>query len=305
MKPNSMPVRGAYLIALFLTMATSLFVSASDDIRAVASLSSAKPYEGQPVALTVTLYSTVPDIAYAAISSREEFEGFTILNAPIVDNGENRLKRVIENGRELYSAVIYRTMLMPSETGSETIPKLEFTVGVRRPTTVDHPFFGRIMSTVVDDIEVSTRPIKVKIQSLPKAASGYSGAIGDFSIEGSVPPGKIYSGEDAIVVYRISGSGYVDTSCVPSLAEYLPGGVAFKSETNESSVIVSGDQLLSEIEMVYTIRAEDAGEYEIPPIPLVYFNPMSKTYQTSTSKPLKIKVIKSELPSKPKIIHSI
>lgn len=278
---------------------------AKDNIRIEASLSSDRIYEGEPVALSVSLTTTNPDIAYVELDSPEDYPGFSVLNAPIADTGEGRLRRVADGGQDAFRAVIYRIMLMPNSSGTLTIPSLRFNIGIRRLTTIDHPFFGPMRSSSVDGISLSTKSLKVKCIRLPQAVNGYSGAIGDFTFDGSVPPGKIYADNPALVVFRISGIGYIDSASFPDIRAYLPEGLSLKSDEESSDFRCVGDELQSAIEIECTLVAGKAGEYTIPPIPFTFFDPASRSYRTVSTKSLTIKAESLDIPSKPKVLHSI
>lgn len=63
--------------------------------------SSERIYEGEPVALSVSITTTNPDIAYIELMSREDFQGFTILNVPTADAGDGHLTRIQKTGKRL------------------------------------------------------------------------------------------------------------------------------------------------------------------------------------------------------------
>lgn len=294
-------------MAAILTMMLMAAFSASAkdaEMRLEAHLSSTHPYEGQPVALTVTLISDTPDIAYAQLNGKEEIRGANVLNAPMLETRDDRLHRITEDGRRRYSAVVYRAMLMPNE-GTIVIPRLSFTIGEQVAAVVNHPFFGPIRSTDVEERVLSTREIKQKIYKLPKAVAGYSGAIGNFKVNAILPPGKIEQGQDGVLIIRIEGEGYVDTDAVPGIRGIFPQGLELKAETSDSDVRIEGDRMMTVIETEYTFSATEAGDYTLPAVEFIYFDPDSRSYITARSKSLKINVQESKIPSAPPVLHSI
>ena len=294
-----------YLLLPIILVCCLTAGEAKETVSVEASLSSERIYEGEPVALSVSITTTNPDIAYIELMSREDFQGFTILNVPTADASDGHLTRIQKNGEKAYTAVIYRIMLMPNAPGTLTIPSLEFNIGLSRPTVIDHPYFGHIRSTTVEDAVLRTKPVKAKCNRLPRPADGYSGAIGNFTIEGSVPPGKIYADSPALVIFRISGTGYIDSSSFPDIRKHLPKGMVLRTEEESSDFICVGEELQSTIELECTLVAGEPGEYVVPPIPFTFFDPVAESYRTVSSKQLTINAEGIDIPSKPKVLHSI
>ena len=133
-----------YLLLPIILVCCLTAGEAKETVSVEASLSSERIYEGEPVALSVSITTTNPDIAYIELMSREDFQGFTILNVPTADAGDGHLTVIQKNGEKAYTAVIYRITLMPNAPGTLTIPSLEFNIGLSRPAVIDHPFFGHI-----------------------------------------------------------------------------------------------------------------------------------------------------------------
>lgn len=297
-----------FILIAALLIAVSMQPAAARErepqMRLEAALSSSHIYEGEPVALTVTLISDTPDIAYARLISKGDVRGANVLNAPMLETRDDRMHRIDDNGHRRYAAVVYRAMLMPNE-GTLIIPGLSFEVGEQVQTVVNHPFFGPVRGSDVVEHELSTRDIKQKIYRLPKTVAGYSGAIGDFTIDAILPPGRIEKGQDGVVIIRIQGNGYVDGDAMPELRSYFPSGLNFKASTSDSDVRVEGDRMVSVIEAECTFTPAEAGEYILPAIDFIYFNPATRSYLTAKTKPLTIKVQESERHSAPPVLHNI
>lgn len=282
------------------------------DIRVEAKLSADRLYEGQSVALSVVLYTDNPDIAYVSLISDEKFDGFTPVNAPSIDNGEGRLrisnrdkKRSGHDEKPSYSALAYRAILIPRKTGTVTIPKLDFVVGVRVPSTIEHPFFGLMRSTKVVEETISTHSMRIKCNSLPKSPADFTGSVGDFSIDAILPPGKIEAGSQGIVVFRISGTGIIDENRLPDFRAFFPEGLTFNSAGKDASKIISGTDVESTVEIECTFTPSAAGEFILPPVSFTYFDPSTRSYLTSRSKSLKIKVSGDGERVSPPALHSI
>ncbi len=294
------------LILFFVGLLVPSLLLAKNEMRVEANFSVAKAYVGQVVCFDVTFYTSDPEISYVSLLSNEKVDGIKIISAPEISHGEGNLRSNIErNGSENYSAVVYRVMFIPEKAGTIFFPSLEFVVGVQKPTIINHPFFGRVRSTKIEDVNLSTKSLRLKVNPLPKAPLSFSGAIGDFKIEGSVPPGKIYSGGECIVVYTITGFGNIEEDMLLSLKREFPSSVKLKSETRENHRQIDGGKLYNEMESLYTFELQEDGIIELPSVEFTYFNPATNSYLTAKSQILKIHVDDSELPSRPRVIHSI
>ena len=120
-----------------------------------------------------------------------------------------------------------------------------------------------------------------------------------------MPPGKIYADSPALVIFRISGTGYIDSSSFPDIRKHLPKGMVLRTEEESSDFICVGEELQSTIELECTLVAEEPGEYVVPPIPFTFFDPVAESYRTVSSKQLTINAEGIDIPSKPKVLHSI
>lgn len=293
------------LSLLIITIVSGFTVSAKDEIRVESELSVDKAYAGQAVCLIVRFYTTDPEIAYVNIISEPSISGATMVKAPSTNQNDGVLRHDIKKGEDQYSAVVYRCMFIPENAGTIVVPKLEFRVGRRKPAIIDHPFFGRMRSTTIEEEDVMSKTIKLKVNSLPSPPSGFSGAVGEFSISGSVPPGRIYADGTGLVVYTVSGVGNLQTSMLPEVSRKLVSGMRIKSETVDESRIIEGDVLKNSCDLVCEIGFDMPGEYEISPVEFIYFDPELREYVTVRSNSVRLTAVESELPSRPRPTHSI
>ena len=90
-----------YLLVPIILVCCLTAGEAKETVSVEASLSSERIYEGEPVALSVSITTTNPDIAYIELMSREDFQGFTILNVPTADAGDGHLTKIQKTGKRL------------------------------------------------------------------------------------------------------------------------------------------------------------------------------------------------------------
>lgn len=293
------------LLALtLLTAVATLLADSAASMRVETSLTEGKLYQGQTVCLTVKFYSSSPDIEFVDLYRPFEVGGLTLLRVRRANTDDGMLERK-GKGKNEYQAVVYRAMLLVNDADEVEIPSIDFSVGIPGYTTYDHPFYGNVRQKYVDEQIVSTKPLKRKVSRLPAEPETFTGAIGDFTIEGSVPPGEIYSGGTALVQFRIKGTGLLEEDDAPDVRLSLPSGITLKSQTAETGSIAEGDKLRSELVADCHLSVPEAGEFVIAPVKFTFFDPASRRYRTVESKSLTIKVEETEIPSGPVILHSI
>lgn len=293
------------LMVILLIMSSMGTISAKTVMRLESQLSVNRAYIGQTVCLTVRLITSDPEISFVSLDSDLIISGVTFVKAESINNNDGILRADEKKGSDTYSAVVYRCLFIPDRSGTVTIPELEFRVGHRRPVMIDHPFFGRMRSSTIEEERITSKALKIKVYSLPEPPVGFSGAIGRFTVSSTVPPGNIYSDGTGIVVYTVSGIGNLQPEMISKMNKATPSGMRIKSESVEESRYVEGDELQNNLEIVCDAVFDSAGEFEIPPVQFIYFDPYVRSYVTVRSNPVKLHVEESSLPSRPRPSHNI
>jgi len=282
-------------LALSLFFVSGAFVSAEETekgfIDLKAEIDASKVYEGQPVSLIVRVYSSTPDVKYIDLAQSVELgEKLHRMTVDVERSSDGRWEKTSYKGRQCFSAVVFRTVLLPVQKGTVSIPPMKFKVGVVQRKVVNDLFWGPLERNIVNDEMLSTEKISFKINALPKINEGFSGAVGNFKLDAILPPGDIEPEQDIIVVYRVSGQGSLVSAVIPDIIDYLPKGITFKSEAQSESASLRNGKLHSSMEVEFTVHVGEKGEYTIPPLSMVCFDPDSGKYVKIQSEPLTIKV---------------
>lgn len=238
----------------------------------------AKAYVGQAIPYAVYVYSTDPEIGNVSMLRMPDFGSLEILQGQAMASAET----VAVKGKTYYRWNISRNFIVPSQPGSFSVAGALYDVSIGERIVYNDPFWGRRSSMRYTDVEVSAPDINIKVKKLPDAPSGYSDAVGEFSVETTIPPGRITRGSDAVAIVRISGYGLLGDADVADISRAFAKGGKFKSATPSKNIIQRDGRIYSELllECVFTPR-EDLGV--VDPVSFVYFDPDKGCYRTAKS----------------------
>ncbi len=259
----------------------------NQDIFVKAWLDKDEVYVNEPAMLTYTIYTRLTS-TYKGFEKEPVTTGFWVEDFP----PEKTIKRTeqIFNGSRYVVADIRKLALFPTQTGVFTIEPgtIATTVEVRDPQDFDSFFsvnvFGRrgpyTTSTYhVFSKMIPTDPITLTVNALPEAGkpADFSGAVGDFKMEGSLDKSQVETGTPVTHRLRISGQGNINTLQTPA----FPAIVGFKIYDSSSSANISKNRLIVEGEKITetVLVPRVAGTYTIPELAFSYFDPRSRTYK--------------------------
>lgn len=250
-------------------------------------------FEGQPVPLTITLFSSTPDVAFANHHSLPpSLAGGEFATRQTISPAGNAYEKNVD-GKVWYCFPLEAYMVTVDEKGRYEFGGGSYTVGVNFPEVVNDPFWGRMRTNRVQEFDVAVNKTKFRVKSVPAPPVGidYSGSVGTFTIETVVPEGDIYLGEEATAYIILKGSGMIAESTLPEYRNCFVKGIRLKSlsESRNEGHDTKG-RMLSEIRLECTFIPTERDDAEIGEARFDFFNPNTGKYQTVKSKPVKIKV---------------
>lgn len=253
-------------------------------------------YEGQPVRCVYVLHSPTPDVSSARILAAPELKkgspSFLSRLQPDSPGYVNETK----NGTEYCFPIASYILSVPSE-GRNAIKKNAFEIDVAYPKMVQDPFWGyvRTMETETFILKADEIPFKVKSLPRPPANSSFSGAVGNFKINAILPPGDIIVNEEAVVVVKISGEGFIPDDTMPEYRKAFGENAKLKSVSESRNSFVRDGKLFSELNLECTFIPSVRSEVEIGSIQFDFFNPATGSYSTVSSRPIAVSVESSTL----------
>lgn len=245
------------------------------EIFVVAEVSTTTPFVGQQVVYTWRFFRRV-SIADAQLVDMP-FEGFLV-----EDLGEVREYNTVRNGQR-YQVSEIRKALFPQEVGKVTLEPSRIQVQVivesrgRRRSVFDS-VFG---SQRAEPRTLATKPVEIEVRPLPSAPADFSGLVGKFGIEGEISKRDLQVGESATWKLTIRGAGnaqMIGEPRLPDLTRFKVYDDKPASRLERSGAELSGTRIFSK-----ALVPLEAGELEIPPIRLVYFDPETASFKTAST----------------------
>ncbi len=137
--------------------------------------------------------------------------------------------------------------------------------------------------------KVQSQRVTVAVKPLPGGApESFSGAVGDFTLEATLPPEQLAANSSATYTVRIAGSGNLTFVQAPKLN--LPGSFEQYNVKTVESIHASASGISGYRQFEYPFIARAEGTYEVEPVAFSYFDPSRMQYVTLRSKPLTLDV---------------
>ena len=266
-------------------------VNAGDNLFIRAIVDKSKAYLGEQITVTYKIYSKYNQISFSELKF-PTFNGYYSEEIKSIKN--DKLIPENYNGSNYYTAELKKTLLFPQKSGKLEVPSLDATCLVREKVQAQS-IFDQFFGGSYKDAEVKVRSKSLQLEILPHPASGkpadFNGAVGNFSIAAKTDKTTLKAGDAVNYKITLSGKGNL------KLLENLP--IQFPTEfevydpqvTDEISVTDAGMSGKRMFEYLMIPRA--GGSYALGPFTFSYFDPIRKTYQTTTIPKIVLEVEKT------------
>lgn len=273
------------------------FIGKGDDklfLRANVSKTSA--FEQEALVYTIKLYSSYAGVKFAGATSAPTFDGFVIEESKI-----NTIQMDYEtyNGKTYATAEIARYIIFPQTTGDLKVLGNTYTISVNSQEYYKDPDWGHLTINRPVNLNVKPNDLIVKVKPLPSPRpANFSGGVGEFEIKSELQNSKLKTNHAASIVYSISGSGNLKYLKLPDLNNIFPSQLEVYSPSVKENIAVNSNNTVGDISFDYSFMPLEEGEYAIPSVELVYFNPSTGKYETKQAKGYNVEVAKGEVSSK-------
>lgn len=273
------------------------FIGKGDDklfLRANVSKTSA--FEQEALVYTIKLYSSYAGVKFAGATSAPTFDGFVIEESKI-----NTIQMDYEtyNGKTYATAEIARYIIFPQTTGDLKVLGNTYTISVNSQEYYKDPDWGHLTINRPVNLNVKPNDLIVKVKPLPSPRpANFSGGVGEFEIKSELQNSKLKTNHAASIVYSISGSGNLKYLKLPDLNNIFPSQLEVYSPSVKENISVNSNNTVGDISFDYSFMPLEEGEYAIPYVELVYFNPSTGKYETKQAKGYNVEVTKGEVSSK-------
>lgn len=273
------------------------FIGKGDDklfLRANVSKTSA--FEQEALVYTIKLYSSYAGVKFAGATSAPTFDGFVIEESKI-----NTIQMDYEtyNGKTYATAEIARYIIFPQTTGDLKVLGNTYTISVNSQEYYKDPDWGHLTINRPVNLNVKPNDLIVKVKPLPSPRpANFSGGVGEFEIKSELQNSKLKTNHAASIVYSISGSGNLKYLKLPDLNNIFPSQLEVYSPSVKENIAVNSNNTVGDISFDYSFMPLEEGEYAIPSVELVYFNPSTGKYEIKQAKGYNVEVTKGEVSSK-------
>lgn len=277
--------------------------TAGDDIFLSLVLDKKNAYVGEQITAYIKIYTKVSLSSIDRQSYKgPEFSGFFKQDVEIPPLTNLTQEKV---GNDIYySGVLQKIIIYPQKAGKISISPFDLTVymqkQVRQSRSILDDFFGQSYTNV--PVKLSSKPVTVNVKSLPlPQPAGFTGAVGQFSLAGSLNTSKVRT-NDAIS-FRVSLSGKGNIKLVENLNSELPASL----EVYDPIVKVNIDNSGYSGTKVFEITAipRHAGTFEIKPFSLIYFDPNTENYKTIQTQSFTLEVERGNSDSSAVIVSNM
>lgn len=264
-----------------------------------ASVTQTNVYEQQALVYTVKLYTSYDAIKFIGATAAPKFDGFVVEESNDISNA---LTREIYNGKAYATAVIARYVIFPQMTGELKVTGNTYTVSVDQREYYHDPFWGNMSYATPLQLNVTPNDLVVNVKPLPSPRpADFSGGVGNFRINSELKSNSFKSNTAASIVYTVSGTGNLKYVQLPDLNSLYPDELEVYTPKTEVKAQVNGGNVSGSVSFDYSFIPLEEGNFKIPQVKLVYFNPESGNYETATARGYDISVGKGEASAKSQV----
>lgn len=259
-----------------------------DDLFVKASVSQLEAFQGEAVVVTHKLYVKGNNNGYSIErASFNQTDAFWA-NALSMEHRDQTTETI--NGKNYTVYTIKQTAFYPCKTGKLTIPKLNLTLRVRVPATVNDPFWGTYSTYKNKEVNLTSNDLTLKVKSLPGARSSETEIVGNFSMSSTLNKTTIHANEPITLTVTVSGTGNLHNIKADDLNINFPSDFDVTFPKVTGNISAKGNIVTGSKSFKYTIIPRSEGSFLIPGATYTYYDFNTGSYKTITSQDYPIEV---------------
>jgi hypothetical protein len=150
--------------------------------------------------------------------------------------------------------------------------------------------------------KVVSDPVVISVKDLPGHPDGFNGAVGNFNFSGALDKNHVKSNEAITLKLTVTGNGNLSLINPPKL-ELPQDFEAYEPKTSDR-VTANDNGLSGSMTFEYLFIPRYAGNFTVPAIPFVFFNPATRQFETRTTGPYDIQVDKGSDDQNSSVVNS-
>ncbi|MFH1574308.1 MAG: BatD family protein [Acidobacteriota bacterium] len=258
--------------------------STNTTVFVTAELDRSSAYVGQQVTLSYFLYTQVT-VSGLQLEESPALNGFWVEDLEI-DAKPAGTRRVVD-GREYLVYLVKRQALFPTAPGKLSVPPVTFAISARSEGGV----FDWFSST--ETLYRKSNEIGIEARALPAAGRppNFGGAVGSFSLSGRVNKNEVAAGDAVTLEVKLAGRG--NLRMIPDLSlPPIPDFTVYSSKRQDNLRRSGGGPVGGEMVWEYILVPSVPGPHSIRPIAFSFFDPERGAYETVTTEPLPVNVLR-------------
>jgi hypothetical protein len=247
--------------------------------------------EQEPVLLSYKFYcNDNVDLKNIAPERKPDFSGMLSQEIPV-----RKIMLDVERvGGQLYATgTCLKYVIFPNKSGNITIPGVTFDCYIANRSHMADPIaaFFNNGGQIGDILKCQSSDININVKPLPQPQpAGFNGAVGNMTLSGALVTDSVKSNEVCIYRVVLSGVGNLKTVSAPELK--LPDGFDVFSPKVNDNLKTTSQGVEGNVVYEYTFVPRSPGNYEIPPVELVYFDLDAEDYKVLRTPAVPLKVAK-------------
>lgn len=191
--------------------------------------------------------------------------------------------------RPFRAVTIRRLALFPTRIGAITLPEMGFAVRLARSRLGADPFSNFLGSLNLNEEEITAPETVIRVEELPPGApSTFNGAVGHFTMNSTLAPTSVGTGDPVQLMIAIRGDGNVATLDMPDLN--LPRSVERFDPAEEREIDRTARHVNGSKSFTTTLVPTEPGTLEIPPLSWSYYDPNEQSYKTLSTESYRLTV---------------
>jgi len=266
---------------------------ADNQIFAVARLEKSSVFVGEPLTVSIDLYSKYSSVQFESVKF-PSLNGGWVQDIPEAEDQQFRQTQV--EGEPFLVATLKKYVLVPQVQGKITIDPLLASVVVSYREASSDPFDVFFGGRVVEKkVELKTPRVSINALTIPfeERPADFTNGIGDFQLEVKQGSTTLNVNEAFDLSVLIKGNGNLNLLELPKLnmpAEFDAFAPDVQDKISFSEAGVSG---IKQVNYIYI--AKTPGTYVLPPFTWSGFNPKTKKFESFTSDSVRVQVLGSAI----------
>jgi BatD DUF11 like domain len=254
-----------------------------EEVFVTAELDRSSAYPGQQVTLSYHLYTMV-GVGGIQLQENPPLTGFWVEDLAVDPSPDGSRKAI--NGKEYVDYVVKKHALFPNTVGVLKISPSTFAVSVKRGD-----FFG--LFGQAETLYRKTSEVSLEVKPFPARGrpADFANGVGSFTLTSSLDKTEAAVGDAVALRVKLSGRG--NLKMIPDLPlPQMPDFTIYSSKLSDNVRAVEENLIGGDKSWEYVIVPKAPGPQTVPPFTFSYFDPKREAYETVTTPPLDLKVIR-------------